>query len=78
METNTNLNWFIKVVIIGGGKGTRIASNVPKSIIPIAGEPVVEYQIELVKRYSYTDILLIVGYLGNQIEKYLGMVINGV
>ena len=65
----------MKVVIIAGGKGTRIASvaaDIPKSMIPIAGKPVVEYQIELAKRYGFTDILFIVGHLGEQIETYFG------
>ena len=44
----------MKVVIIAGGKGTRIASlnsEIPKAMIPINGKPVLEYQIELAKRY---------------------------
>ena len=65
----------MKVVIIAGGKGTRIASvasDIPKSMIPVAGKPVVEYQIELAKRYGYTDILFIIGHLGEQIKDYFG------
>lgn len=65
----------IKVVIIAGGKGTRIASvasDIPKSMIPIAGKPVVEYQIELAKRYGFTDILFLIGHLGEQIQEYFG------
>lgn len=63
----------MKVVIIAGGKGTRIASvnnEIPKSMIPIAGKPVLEYQIELAKRYGFVEIILIVGHLGNVIEDY--------
>lgn len=65
----------MKVVIIAGGKGTRIASvasDIPKSMIPVAGKPVVEYQIELAKRYGFTDILFIIGHLGEQIKEYFG------
>ncbi len=64
-----------QVVIIAGGKGTRIASvasDIPKSMIPIAGKPVVEYQIELAKRYGFTDILFLIGHLGEQIKEYFG------
>ena len=74
METNIDF-CKMKVVIVAGGKGTRIASvaaDIPKSMIPIAGKPVVEYQIELAKRYGFTDILFIVGHLGEQIETYFG------
>lgn len=63
----------MKIVIIAGGKGTRIASvtdEIPKAMIPVAGKPVLEYQIELAKRYGFVDIVLIIGYLGNVIEDY--------
>jgi mannose-1-phosphate guanylyltransferase/phosphomannomutase len=65
----------MKVVIIAGGQGTRIASvnsEIPKAMISVAGKPVLEYQIELAKRYGFTDIVLIIGYLGNVIEDYFG------
>lgn len=65
----------MNVIIIAGGKGTRIASvnsEIPKAMIPVNGKPVLEYQIELAKRYGFTDILLIVGYLGNKIRSYFG------
>lgn len=63
----------MKVVIIAGGQGTRIASvnsEIPKAMIPIAGKPIIEYQVELAKRYGFTDFLFVIGYLGNQIESY--------
>jgi len=65
----------MKVVITAGGKGTRIreiAGEIPKAMIPVAGKPVLEYQIELAKRYGFTDFLLLTGFLGEQIEKYFG------
>ncbi len=65
----------MKVVIIAGGKGTRIASvhnEIPKAMIPVAGKPVLEYQVELAKRYGFTDIILIIGHLGNVIQDYFG------
>lgn len=63
----------MKVVIVAGGKGTRIASvaaEIPKAMIPINGKPVIEYQIELAKRYGLTEFIFIIGYLGEQIEDY--------
>lgn len=65
----------MKIVIVAGGKGTRIANvagNIPKALIPVAGKPVVEYQIELAKRYGYKDIIFLLGHLGEQIESYFG------
>jgi len=63
----------MKVVIMAGGKGTRIASvknDVPKPMIPIAGKPILEWQIECLKRQGLTDITLVIGYLGHVIKEY--------
>jgi D,D-heptose 1,7-bisphosphate phosphatase len=65
----------MKIVIIAGGKGTRIAevaNEIPKAMIPVDGKPVIEYQIELAKRYGFTDFIFIIGHLGEQIETYFG------
>jgi D,D-heptose 1,7-bisphosphate phosphatase len=65
----------MKVVITAGGKGTRIrevAGEIPKAMMPVAGKPVLEYQIELAKRYGFTEFLFLIGYLGGQIENYFG------
>lgn len=65
----------MKVVIMAGGKGTRIASvksDVPKPMIPICGKPILEWQIENLKACGLTDITLVVGYLGKVIQEYFG------
>ncbi len=65
----------MKVVIMAGGKGTRIASvksDVPKPMIPICGKPILEWQIENLKACGLTDITLVIGYLGLVIKNYFG------
>ena len=65
----------MKVVITAGGKGTRIreiTEEIPKAMIPVAGKPVLEYQLELAKRYGFTEFIFLIGHLGDQIEKYFG------
>ena len=65
----------MKVVIMAGGKGTRIAtikSDVPKPMIEICGKPILEWQIENLKVCGLTDITLVIGYLGNVIKDYFG------
>lgn len=62
-------------VIMAGGKGTRIAtvnSDVPKPMIPIAGKPILEYTVEMLQRQDCTDIILVVGHLGQIIQDYFG------
>ncbi len=63
----------MKAVIMAGGKGTRIATMnavVPKPMINICGKPILEYQIDCLRKQNITDIILVIGYLGNIIEKY--------
>ena len=65
----------MKVVIMAGGKGTRIASvksDVPKPMIPIAGKPILEWQVENLKACGLTDVTLVIGYLGHVIKDYFG------
>ena len=65
----------MKVVIMAGGKGTRIASvrsDVPKPMIPIFDKPILEWQIESLKACGLTDITFVIGYLGHVIKEYFG------
>ncbi|RHJ49339.1 HAD-IIIA family hydrolase [Bacteroides sp. AM10-21B] len=65
----------MKIVIIAGGQGTRIASvnsEIPKAMIPVNSKPILEYQVELAKRYGFTEFIFIIGHLGNVIKEYFG------
>ena len=65
----------MKVVIIAGGQGTRIASvnsEIPKAMIPVCGKPILEYEVELAKRYGHTSFVFIIGHLGQVIKDYFG------
>ena len=65
----------MKVVIMAGGKGTRIASvvnDVPKPMIKIGGKPILEHQIDNLKSCGLNDIVLVIGHLGDKIREYFG------
>lgn len=65
----------MKIVIMAGGKGTRIASvrsDLPKPMIPVCGKPILEWQIENLKANGLTDIILVIGHLGKVIKDYFG------
>jgi len=65
----------IQCVIIAGGIATRlrpITETIPKSLIPICGRPFLTYQIDILKKNGIYDIVLLVGYLGEQIEARFG------
>ena len=65
----------MKVIIMAGGKGTRMASiagDIPKSMIPICGKVILEHQIDCLRRNGLTDITLAIGHLGHQIKDHFG------
>ncbi len=65
----------MKTVIQAGGKGTRaaaIASDIPKPMIPVCGKPILEHQIDCLKRNNLRDIIIVVGHLGQHIKDYFG------
>lgn len=62
-----------KLVIIAGGKGTRLGlTDIPKSMVKVNGKPILEYQIELAKKYGFNEIFILTGYLANVIYNYIG------
>lgn len=65
----------MKVVIMAGGKGTRIAElfpDVPKPLIPVDGMPILEREIRSLASQGFKDIILTVGYLAEKIVNYFG------
>ncbi|MBQ4222458.1 MAG: HAD-IIIA family hydrolase [Prevotella sp.] len=65
----------MKVVIIAGGKGTRIASvnsEIPKAMIPVEGKPIIEHEVLLALRYGFKDFIFIIGHLGEHIRQHFG------
>ena len=65
----------MKAIITAGGKGTRIssiASDIPKPMIKIGGNPVLEHEINCLKEQGFTDVLITVSHLGNIIMDYFG------
>lgn len=65
----------MKVVIMAGGRGTRISSiaqDIPKPMIKIEGKPVLEHELECLRNQGFTDIIITVSHLGNVIMDYFG------
>jgi N-acetyl-alpha-D-muramate 1-phosphate uridylyltransferase len=46
--------------------------NIPKAMVPVHGRPFLEYEVELLKSRGVDDLVLCVGYLGEQIERHFG------
>lgn len=65
----------MKVVIMAGGRGTRISElfpDIPKPLIPIDGIPVLEREICSLASQGFRDIVLTVSYLHEKIEEHFG------
>lgn len=65
----------MKVVIMAGGKGTRISSvanDIPKPMIKIENVPVLEREIECLRSQGFDDLIITVSHLGNIIMDYFG------
>jgi N-acetyl-alpha-D-muramate 1-phosphate uridylyltransferase len=65
----------MQAVILAGGLATRLrplTEKIPKSLIEIQGKPFLEYQIDTLKAGGISDIVLCLGYLGEQIEERFG------
>lgn len=65
----------MKVVLMAGGRGTRISElfpDVPKPLIPIQNMPVLEREIISLREQGFTEIILTVGYMADKIKDYFG------
>lgn len=65
----------MKVVLMAGGRGTRISElfpDIPKPLIPIDGTPVLEREIVSLRDQGFTDLILTVGYMAEKIKEYFG------
>lgn len=65
----------MKVVIMAGGKGTRISSvvsDIPKPMIKIGGMPVLEHELNCLREQGFEDIIITVSHLGHVIMDYFG------
>ena len=64
----------MQAVIMAGGKGTRLQSltnnEIPKPMAPVAGKPILQWQIEYLREQDVSDIIIIVGHLGKKIQEF--------
>jgi len=65
--TQSNLN----VVILAAGKGTRMRSNLPKVLHPVAHKPMVAHVIETAQSLGASKTQLIYGHGGEQLQQRL-------
>lgn len=63
----------MKVVILAGGKGTRISEESqsrPKPMVEIGGRPILWHIMKIYSHYGYNEFIICCGYKGHKIKEY--------
>lgn len=65
----------IPVAILAGGLATRlrpVTETIPKSLVPVAGRPMLAHQLELLHAQGVRRAVLCVGFLGEMVQREFG------
>jgi NDP-sugar pyrophosphorylase family protein len=65
----------VQCVILAGGLATRMRPLTdvrPKALLPVAGRPFVDLQLEWLARHGVTDVVLSIGYKGEMLRDHVG------
>ena len=65
----------MKAMILAAGLGTRLrplANTIPKPLLPISGTPLIVWNLLLLKRHGFQDVVINLHHLGPMIEQTLG------
>ena len=69
----------MKIVILAGGKGTRISEytkSIPKPMIKIGSKPILEHIIRYYIKYGFEDFIIAGGYKHYIIRNYFKKIKN--
>jgi len=61
----------LNVVILAAGKGTRMRSNLPKVLHPVAKKPMVQHVIDTAKQLNASAIQLVYGFGGEALQQQI-------
>ncbi|MFC4656928.1 NTP transferase domain-containing protein [Rheinheimera marina] len=63
----------MKAIILAAGLGSRLrpyTDNCPKTLVKLAGKPLLEHQLAVLGHAGINDIVLVTGYLSQQFDRY--------
>jgi glucose-1-phosphate cytidylyltransferase len=60
----------MQVLILCGGRGTRLNGERPKPLMEIAGRPIVWHVISIYAAQGFSDFLLLTGYKGDEVARF--------
>ncbi len=65
----------MKAMVFAAGEGQRlrpITGKTPKSLVRVAGRPMIEYPLLLLRHHGIHEVIINLHHLGDQVENYLG------
>ncbi len=65
----------MKAMVLAAGQGIRLrplTDRIPKALVPVAGRPMIEYPLLLLRHYGIREVVINLHHFGDQIEEYLG------
>ena len=62
----------VTAVLLAAGQGTRMKSDLPKVLHPLAGKPMLWHTLQAVSQACTEKPVVIVGYGADQVREYVG------
>jgi bifunctional UDP-N-acetylglucosamine pyrophosphorylase/glucosamine-1-phosphate N-acetyltransferase/UDP-N-acetylglucosamine pyrophosphorylase len=62
---------FSIAVVLAAGKGTRMKSELPKVLVPVAGRPMIEYVLDALAAAGVRNSIIVVGYQAELVRQQL-------
>lgn len=64
-----------RAIVLAAGRGKRLrpfTDHTPKPLLPVNGRPTLDYVLKALQNVGVTEVALVVNYLAEQIEAYVG------
>lgn len=62
----------VTAVLLAAGQGTRMKSNLPKVLHPVAGKPMIWHALEAIRQSTTEKPIVVVGHGADEVTKYIG------
>jgi NDP-sugar pyrophosphorylase family protein len=65
----------MQAVVLAGGLATRMlprTEKIPKALLEVGGRPFVDWQLELLARAGFAEVVFCIAHLADQIEAHVG------
>jgi bifunctional UDP-N-acetylglucosamine pyrophosphorylase/glucosamine-1-phosphate N-acetyltransferase len=65
-------NRGVQAIILAGGKGTRMKSDLPKVLLDLYGKSVIRHSIDNIREAGIDDVIVVVGHRRDRVMEHLG------